>query len=667
MYRIIVLFLVCSFSNAIAFVIWPNASAPCDSTLQACIDGSPEGEYIEIRTNSINENISTITPISLVAGSGYHPVFSSGNNIEIHTQSNNNHILNIRGLTLTGGRFSYIHRGLGNVTLNISHNIIQNGGSPNALRLQLYSPAIMSVNLEYNQVWRSNTITSGGKTGSIFLNKAVNSNGGEITGRIYNNSITAYGDDSVGLGIFDSTQGNIKLAINANVFYGGGWGAITARKEADSGLMEIDAISNAFYSAREDLPFFRGIRINAQSGIVKLSGISNTMLGADSAFLLVDSSSSTLTNNIFNNIMAFGNFSVNSNTNVINNDYNLTYQNQFTDLDFVPGVNHISSNPQVKSMRNGRLRNNSPAIDTGSVIAYTGFFDGNKIDADGLLRIKNGSGVAGNDKIDMGAYEYGDLSFVHKHSGGNSHISLIDHPKLNNMPDLDDLHVNSNWNPRNSSGIYNPDNEALYYALGAWRVFNENNTQIEFNSAFNITKFASSENTFEHLASPSNNNSTTIDSAGLNGNIGKILHISQHWKSIYNRHPIGILYSTGNWKIVNFDLQNIPDGSNFNVYVQDPSKSAWIHRATDANIFNHYTLISHPLLNGVDCANVQVTQSARYGVFNGNTVGVWYNGSNWSIFNQDASDMPIDAAFHVLINPEQISECTDLIFKNSFE
>ena len=669
MYKYIILFLVFFFNNAVAFVIWPNVSAPCNGTLQACIDASPEGEYIEIRTNDIiDENILTSNPVSIVAGNGYKPVFDTANNIAIHTSTplNTNQTVNIRGLTFLGGYVSYIHRGSSPATINISKNDIQSGAPPSAIRVQLYSSATITVNIEYNIVSRSNSIDVGAKTGTIFINKDVLSAGGEINGRIYNNKITAYGDLSVGLGIFDFTQGNIELDINANEFYGGGWGAITARKEAQGGLLELAAVSNAFYSISDEFPLFRGIRINAQTGLVNLYGISNTILGADSAFLLIDSANSTLTNYLYNNIMAYGNFAVNSNTNAINNDFNLTYQNQFTDSDFIPGVNHIDGNPRTVGMRNGRLRNNSPAIDQGSVIAYNGFFDGKRIDTDGTLRIKKGSNIGGNDKIDIGAYEYGDISFNHKNTGINSHISNIDNPELNNMSTLDNLHVNANWNPQNLGGVYNNAHEALYYSTSFWRVFNEGFNMIEPNSAFNISKFASSENTFEHLASPSNTSSTTINSAIINNDSRKILKVSQHWRDIYNNHPFGILYA-GSWKIFNFDLQNIPDGSNFNIYAQDASKSAWVHRTSNANITDSFTTISHPLLDGVDCAILLITQSAEFGVFNDNPIGVWYTGSHWSIFNQNSEDMPVDAGFHVLINPQQIAECSELIFKNSFE
>ena len=69
------------------------------------------------------------------------------------------------------------------------------------------------------------------------------------------------------------------------------------------------------------------------------------------------------------------------------------------------------------------------------------------------------------------------------------------------------------------------------------------------------------------------------------------------------------------------------------------------------------------------CAQIQATQSASQGLFNNTSIGIFYDKitSKWAIFNQDLSAMPENEAFHVLINPTQIVECNDLMFKNDIE
>ena len=86
-----------------------------------------------------------------------------------------------------------------------------------------------------------------------------------------------------------------------------------------------------------------------------------------------------------------------------------------------------------------------------------------------------------------------------------------------------------------------------------------------------------------------------------------------------------------------------------------------------ANSFGNVTTLDNPLINGVPCAEVQVTQSADGGEFNDAPIGVYYNGIDWTVYNQDSSDMVANSEFHVTVNPEQIAACSDVIFADDFE
>lgn len=104
-YTILVILLAISFSLQGSVVIWPDASAPCNGTLQACIDASNEGDTVEIHTNStINEDILVNVAISVVAGIGYSPVFAAGRSLLIFTASSGGVItLSVKGLTFEQG------------------------------------------------------------------------------------------------------------------------------------------------------------------------------------------------------------------------------------------------------------------------------------------------------------------------------------------------------------------------------------------------------------------------------------------------------------------------------------------------------------------------------------------------------------------------------------
>jgi len=272
--------------------------------------------------------------------------------------------------------------------------------------------------------------------------------------------------------------------------------------------------------------------------------------------------------------------------------------------------------------------------------------------------------------VDIGAYESGDLHFLHVNTGSGSHISTIDNTAINSLNALDSLHITPMKGGEGAGDVNNNAFEAIYYASGFWRVFNENvAVDILTDAAFYVSRYASVINTFEHTATDSGLNNTVLDYSALNNNPNLIMSVTQNWIGTYNPHMIGLTYLFGRWVIINLDLANIPSNSNFNVYYQPRSKSAWVHRATAGNSVANLTFLDHPEINGVGCANIQVTQSAVQGVFNDHVIGLVYSGFTgvWSIYNQNGSAMPENAEFHVIISPEQIAECQDVIFKDNFD
>ena len=83
------------------------------------------------------------------------------------------------------------------------------------------------------------------------------------------------------------------------------------------------------------------------------------------------------------------------------------------------------------------------------------------------------------------------------------------------------------------------------------------------------------------------------------------------------------------------------------------SGAAFVHVATAGNSTGNYTIINNPLCNGDPNAILMVTPnlnpSNTLHVYNNHPIGVWYNGSNWTIFEQDVATVPVNAAFNVLV------------------
>lgn len=83
-----------------------------------------------------------------------------------------------------------------------------------------------------------------------------------------------------------------------------------------------------------------------------------------------------------------------------------------------------------------------------------------------------------------------------------------------------------------------------------------------------------------------------------------------------------------------------------------------IHVTTADNIpgiGSHRTVIDHRLTNGHPDAIILATQNwnpgGMGGTYNDASIGVWYNGSEWEIFNQGFDDMPVGAAFNFKVVP----------------
>jgi hypothetical protein len=94
-------------------------------------------------------------------------------------------------------------------------------------------------------------------------------------------------------------------------------------------------------------------------------------------------------------------------------------------------------------------------------------------------------------------------------------------------------------------------------------------------------------------------------------------------------------------------------GVGFNVRVGVKSSGAYVHVANPMNTAANYTILDSPLLNGKPGAKVFVTHvynaSGTTPTYLNHPIGVWYTGSNWSVFNQDRAAMPTTAAFNVII------------------
>jgi hypothetical protein len=89
--------------------------------------------------------------------------------------------------------------------------------------------------------------------------------------------------------------------------------------------------------------------------------------------------------------------------------------------------------------------------------------------------------------------------------------------------------------------------------------------------------------------------------------------------------------------------------------VHEAVNDGFVHRATAANTAGHITTIDNPYSNGNPGAVVIVTPNWNPGgvggVIHDHPLGVWYNGSRWTIYSEDVAAIPVNAAFNVEVSP----------------
>ncbi len=667
-----------SFQSQAAFYYWPDTSAPCNTTLNACLDAASNGDFIYIQTNNtINESISTTKDVSFAAANGFLPFFGTGHFIHINIDSpRSNRNIRIRGLEFANGYIRISGNG-GDYIATIENNTIFSSivGVP-AIEVSSYGSNPIEATIKYNKIEVNGPTINTFPYGAILINKYGNSGVADISGQIYNNTI--FLDDAEfgkGISIYAQNNSNVNFNITANEVYKARAGGVFVTRYASStGTTDVDIVSNAFNDRsalgsslfrRGVVRYSSGIHVINDSGTTNANIINNTMVNNEYGVRLLNGAVGTFNANVYNNLVykCQAGFSYDANVNATN-DFNLQWGNVFNS-NFTPGPNRVLQDPHLVGLYNNRLRDDSPAIDRGDSLALL-FADAVFVDADGTNRIKKlPSGTS--EAIDIGAYEAGTTHISFKSKTSGSYIaSPIHHVEFDGNSELDSVHITSN----SVNGNINTANEAVYYDGFNWRIFNEDQTTaINDNDVFNVTKYNVTSQTFRHVSSDSAENNTMINKSGLNGHPEYILQVSQNWDGVYNPHPPGIFYFGSNWFIINNDLAPMPSGSRYNIYYQAKSKSAFTHFAVAENTINHRTFISNIMLNGHDCAQIQVTQSGTAGVFNSSPIGVFYDASRakWAIFNQNFTNIPDSAGFNVIFDPAQIAYCSDIIFKHGFE
>jgi hypothetical protein len=258
----------------------------------------------------------------------------------------------------------------------------------------------------------------------------------------------------------------------------------------------------------------------------------------------------------------------------------------------------------------------------------------------------------------------GQTAFVEAAESENmsGHVMSIKHP-LSSDPNVL-VFAMSNYNsPASSRGIYNRHLIGVWYTGTQWTVLNQDMGFMPQSAAFNIQILSAGGNAFIHTATSSNtkDNWTAIDNP-LASDPNALVFAIPNWSPPdgsrkTNSHPIGVWYTGKQWAIFNEDRASMREGAAFNVEILRPSVNAFVHTATSANTKKNWTAIENPeepnpLVYDSNALIFVMPRSSpgEDAVYNNEPIGVWHNGEQWTIFNQNEGiNMPEGAQFNVLI------------------
>ena len=657
-------------SASAAMLTWPG-SPGCTGTLQACVDASGTGDTIEIATDTpVDENVALGNhSLALTSAAYHHASFAAGRSIESAASVAGSLAISVSKLRLRDGHV-WLYAGPATATydvreLDISQSI---GGASAYIRIEATSGAV-NATVYHNRIRaKPASLNSGlielvasGATMNAYaaFNTIARSELGDGGGAGLFVNVAALG--TPGGGYFAAFGNEVRGTFNrSGIFFSEGLFSTTPS------TLSARAYSNAIVCSGEGSG--QGIGFVPQNGSIDLQALNNTITGCNDGILTLEWNGATggsFSGTVWNNlIVAERGLEVGVAGPGVVNDYNLI---DAASNNATLGPHTIIAPAQLSASAPPRLAAGSPAIDAadGVTLAF-GIIDNGLpvLDADGLRRLKLGG-------ADIGAYEFGDVTFDHTADAANSsgNLTAIDNPTTNGNPGA--------YLFATRKAIYGfPVDDhtfGVWYSLPGWTLYYEDFTlPMDLGARWNVFVPASGEGAFAQIATAGNTSgsSTTIDNAMTNSLDDRIVLVRHDWTrdATYLDHPVGVFYSGsgsgGRWNIGNVDGAAMPLGVGFDVYAQPPSPNAF---RIDVPVGSAGVLVDHPLINGVACAMPHV--SRVYNPATGTHVAdfnVTYDAvsGRWAIASEPAIG---GDAFNVVIDAAEIAACTDRIFADGFD
>jgi hypothetical protein len=653
--------------------------------LQACVDASAAADTVQIVTNTpITQSLFLPRSITLEGGDGFSAQMADGRSIEGNSTDDNPYNITVQRIALTNALVLFSHGRAGVANIEIRRVSIASTSASTAagIRVSAGGGGIATVRISENRL----RVAAPNSFAAALQVSFTSSGGGSAL--VDFNYVESVGD-SLGWGILatanlTATAPTVAL-INNEVrgrFSQAAIGVTEGQLTSAAGSITARVVGNAIVGRRR-----QGVGIaHVVNNSITTKTVNNTVVDLISGIEFdqrVSTSTGTISGTVLNNLISRNDVGLAINTPFqagIAENNNLLFGN-FSNI-YTPGFGDVITNPRLRSSTDVRLTAGSPAINAanslGTVDALASA-EFSSTDADGLRRFKAV-------QSDIGAYEFGDFSLRPRADAplGSFFIIanvLIDGVNITNANARLFTTVNAGSNAEPPL-ITDQSPTGVWYVNTPgdqnWRIFNQLPPVVTMPTGVEFNLFVPSVGigTFVHTANAANTSAhvTTINDSALNNRPKQIVLATANFNpdggsGIYNPHTISVGYFGSTWFLLNNDFGNMPAGASFNIYSQDASPNAYVHTASIANRFGSpsASALDHPLLNGIRCAQVNVTPIS--GGQGDTTFDVYFNAGNqrWTIFNHNGVVMPSGAQFSIVIDAGQVAACNGVLFADDFE
>lgn len=650
---------------------WPGP-APCDSTLQACIDAAAAGDRIRVASDGpIDQHLSITRSLRLLPEPGYRPRLAAGRRITATASGAADLDLRLRGFALPSGSVTVAHSGSGALDASLQDLEIAAEPGREAIRIDASGAGPVGVVVE-NVALRLDGATGTDARPAL---RVTHAGSGLFDGIVAALHVVARGPGSASAVRVDTGPAAASLDL-AGIRVDGSALAGGIDVVAGGGPLALNLVSNAVLGdgATADLPALAAIRVDAGRATATVNALNNTTIGTPRGIALAGAA---LGGAAQNNLVAFHAVRGMDLPPAFANRNNLVSGNG-SDL-WTPGPGTRTVDPRLVDPRLPRLRDDSPAIDAGDRALLDAVAAARALpalDVDGLRRFK-GAGAT----VDIGAFEHGDavVSHVARADSTAGATTAIADPRLDGQP------LQAPQATARQAGAVAAGPLALRYVAGPggplpvqrWAVVDESGALIPAGAAFDLfVPDRGGPGTATVAPATTAGDAAVLSLPGLDGDPRAVPFASHHRNGagspeVANAHPTGVEFdeATQRWRVVNLDGAPMPAGIAFTVYWQAESGSAFAHEVAAPNLAGAASVLSHPLLDGNPCARPLLQPLRLGGLANPHPVGTAYDGASgrWRIENRDGAPIPPGATFFVLVVPAQAETCAAALFADGFE